>query len=71
MARVPKTALSTDPSVHKGSRTIRTVMREPSTWAGILSIAAACLTDGVGALTNPALLSQIGAGLALVLTKEQ
>lgn len=54
----------------KRPRTVKEILREPSTWAGILSIGAAFATGGVSALVNPATLSSIGAGLALILTKE-
>lgn len=70
MVRATKPKPPTDEVVSPSKRTIKKVLREPSTWAGLLSIAAACLTGGASALTDPVLLSQIGAGLALVLTKE-
>lgn len=52
------------------SRSVREILMEPSTWAGIMSIGAAFATGGASALANPATLSSIGAGLALILTKE-
>lgn len=70
MVRATNSTPPTDEVVSPNKRTIKKVLREPSTWAGLLSIAAAVLTGGAGALTDPVLLSQIGAGLALVLTKE-
>lgn len=54
----------------KKRRTAGDMLREPSTWAGIFSICAAFATGGVSVLANPATLSSIGAGLALILTKE-
>lgn len=54
----------------KVKRTVSDYMREPSTWAGILSIGAAFATGGASALANPATLASIGAGLSLILTRE-
>lgn len=50
--------------------TIGRKIRQPSTYAGLLTIGAAVLTGGTSVLTDPLLLSQLGAGLALVLTEE-
>lgn len=52
------------------SRSVKELLKEPSTWAGIFAIAGAFATGGASALTDPALLSTISSGLALVLTKE-
>lgn len=54
----------------KQPRTFRTVMREPTTWAGLFSIGAAVATGGASLLTDPVFLTKVGAGLALVLAKE-
>lgn len=51
-------------------RAAREIFSESSTWAGILSIGAAIITGGVSTLTNPALLTSIGVGTSLILTKE-
>lgn len=52
-------------------RSLGEIVREPSTWAGVLTIANAVLTSGVGVLADPQLLTQIAAGLSLVLVKER
>lgn len=51
-------------------RTLKEIVREPSTIAGVLSIAAVILTNGTSELLDPAIWAQIGAGLGLILTKE-
>lgn len=64
---VPRSAAS---AKAKAPRSVKTILMEPSTWAGILSIGAAFATGGASALANPATLASIGAGLSLILTKE-
>lgn len=46
------------------------MLREPTTWAGLLSIAAAVATGGVENVFSPTLWSQLGAGCALIFAKE-
>lgn len=69
---VPVTKLKplTDEVVSSNRRTIKKVLREPSTWAGLFTVGAAFLTGGASALTDPVLLSQIGAGLSMIALKE-
>lgn len=52
------------------NRDVRRRLRQPSTYAGLFTIAAAALTGGMSVLTDPTLLPQIGAGLALIFTEE-
>lgn len=70
MVRATKPKPPTDEVVSSNKRTIKKVVREPSTWAGLLTVAAAFLTGGASALTDPVLLSQIGAGLSMIALKE-
>lgn len=72
MIKPTKTAVPRGPRAAKpkAKRSVGDYMREPSTWAGILSIGAAFATGGASALANPATLASIGAGLSLILTKE-
>lgn len=51
-------------------RSIRQILSEPTTWAGFMTIAAALATGSISALTDPVILGQVGAGLALVLARE-
>lgn len=67
---VKRASVRSPSSKVKKTRTVTEILREPSTWAGILSIGAAFATGGASALADPATLSSIGAGLALILTKE-
>lgn len=66
MARTKTTSAPTP----KSGRTLQQLLREPTTWAGILTVGATIATGGVSVLTDPLMLSKIGAGLALVLAKE-
>lgn len=68
MARATKTQPST--ASPKPQRSVREVLREPTTWAGLLSIGAAIATGGASALLDPSLCAQVGAGLALILARE-
>lgn len=52
------------------SKTVKQKLREPTTWAGFFTIAAAVATGGVPLLTDPVLLTQVASGIALVLAKE-
>lgn len=52
------------------SRSVADVFREPSTWAGLLTIGSAVLTGGFSVLLTPATLAQVATGFALILTKE-
>lgn len=45
-------------------------LSEPTTWAGLLSLAAIISTQGVAALAQPNVLMQAAAGIALVFSKE-
>lgn len=45
-------------------------LSEPSTWGGILAVAAAIITGGASVLADPILLGQIAAGLGMVFSKE-
>lgn len=45
-------------------------LSEGTTWAGLFTIAAAIATGGVSVLTDPALLTQIAGGIALVIARE-
>lgn len=51
-------------------RTLPKVLREPSTIAGLLTIAGAVYTGGASVLLNPQAWTAIGAGIALIFTKE-
>lgn len=42
------------------------LLKQGTTWAGILSIGAAIATGGASALTDPTLLAAIGSGIALL-----
>lgn len=71
MVRPAKTAVQPVSSLRP--RTCRApvdFLREPSTWAGLLSIAAAIATGGASVLTDPILLAQVGTGIGLVLARE-
>ena len=68
MARATKTPTVT--VTPKPTRSAREILREPTTWAGVLSIGAAIATGGASALLDPGLCAQIGAGLALIFARE-
>lgn len=51
-------------------RTLSKVLREPSTIAGLLTIAGAVYTGGTSVLLSPQVWTAIGAGVALIFTKE-
>lgn len=55
--------------VAKGS-VARKRLSEPSTWAGLLSIAALVATKGATALYEPGNIMAAASGLALIFTKE-
>lgn len=42
------------------------LLKQGSTWAGIFSIAAAVASGGATALTDPTVMTTIGAGIALL-----
>lgn len=42
------------------------LLKQGTTWAGIMTIGAAIATGGLGALADPAALTQIGIGLSLL-----
>lgn len=44
----------------------RPLLKQGTTWAGILSIAAAVATGGTSILADPTALGAIGAGIALI-----
>lgn len=70
LGKLPRKTSSAAAAAKRAPRTIGEFAREPSTWAGLLAIASAIATGGATALTNPALLSTVGSGLALILTRE-
>lgn len=49
---------------------LKRMAREPSTYAGLLTVLAAVVTGGASVLTDPSLLAQLGSGLALIFTRE-
>ena len=51
-------------------RTLPKLLKEPSTVAGLLTIAGAVYTGGASVLLDPQSWMTIGAGLALIFTKE-
>lgn len=54
----------------KSRRSIKQIATEPTTWAGILTVATSILSGGVTALTDPKVLTQVAAGLSLILARE-
>lgn len=56
--------------VTKTTSRLKKKAKQKTSWAGLLTIVAAVMTGGASALTDPALLAQVGAGLALVLAPE-
>lgn len=46
------------------------LLRQPSTYAGIFAIAGAVFSGGLSSLVEPAVLSQVATGLALVFVDE-
>lgn len=52
------------------ARTARQLFKEPTTWAGLLTIGTAIATGGASLLTDPIMWGKVGAGLALILAKE-
>lgn len=54
----------------KSNRTIKQIATEPTTWAGLLTVAASILSGGVAALADPIVLTQVAAGLSLILARE-
>lgn len=57
-------------SSQRDRRSLKAILTEPTTWAGLLTVAATVATGGVGALTSPTAWAQLGAGLALVFARE-
>lgn len=51
-------------------RGVRELLTEPTTWAGLLTAGAAIATGGMSVFMDPLLLTELGAGLALILAKE-
>lgn len=74
MVTTTKTSTSRKVQVPKDqssrSRFSRDRLKEPSTWAGIISIACAVATGGASAVMDPVLQPVLIAGLGLVLNKE-
>lgn len=66
----PKRASPAKPEVVKRGRLSLARFKEPSTWAGVLSIACALATGGASVLVDPMLQGQIISGLGLILAKE-
>lgn len=58
-----------EPAARK-RRGVRELLTEPTTWAGLLTVGAAIATGGMSVLVDPLLLTELGAGLALILAKE-
>lgn len=56
--------------VKSGTRSVRAVLSEPTTWAGVLLGISALYTGGLGVLTDPVVLGQIGAGISLIFARE-
>lgn len=54
------------PVIIDGVAEKKPLLRQGTTWAGLLSIGAAIATGGASVLTDPYLLAQIGAGLGLL-----
>lgn len=44
---------------------------EPTTWSGLLFILGSFASQGLGALADPTVLAQIGAGLSLIVVDER
>lgn len=55
--------------VESSGSTKRPFLKQGTTWAGILSIAAAIATGGVSVLTDPLMIAQIGAGIGLLVAE--
>lgn len=51
-------------------RTLREIVKEPSTVAGVLSIVSQALLAGPASLTNPGVWAGMLAGVGLIFTKE-
>lgn len=51
-------------------RGFRELLTEPTTWAGLFTAGAAIATGGMSVLVDPLLLTELGAGLALILARE-
>lgn len=66
----PRAPRATKVAASASRRSFKSIASEPSTWAGVLSIAAAVITGGASVFADPALMTSVAAGLALVLTKE-
>lgn len=45
------------------------LLKQGTTWAGLFSIAAAIATGGTSVLLDPVLLTQIGAGISLIVAE--
>lgn len=63
---VKKTAVA----AAKAPRTVKALLSEGTTWAGLLTIAAAVATGGASVFTDPLILSEVGAGIALIFARE-
>lgn len=69
VAKKKKAKPATSP-LNKTRRFSMERLSEPSTWGGILAVAAAITTGGASVLADPILLGQIAAGLGMVFSKE-
>lgn len=67
VSREAKKPIATTPAL---TVSIRKRLSEPTTWAGILTVLTAAMTGGTSLLTDPTVLTQVAAGIALVLAKE-
>lgn len=55
---------------NKPERTLREIVKEPSTIAGVLTIVSQALMAGPGALVNPGVWAGVLAGVGLIFTRE-
>lgn len=67
VSRKAKESIASTPAL---TVSIRKRLSEPTTWAGVLTVLAAAMTGGTSLLTDPTVLTQVAAGIALVLAKE-
>lgn len=52
------------------SQQVKKKLSEPTTWAGLLTVAAAIASGGASVLADPAMLAQVASGIALVFARE-
>lgn len=66
----PRNSVTTAPTTERDGRSLVELLKEPSTWAGLFTVAAAVVSGGGSMLTDPSLVLNAIAGLGLVLAKE-